>query len=101
MGTSFASIGQAKIQKIENQEVEVTKHTIMERFEPELMLSAEERLELKDERVAEIKRRREILDTLDISERKREKLIRDLLKNPNSPRLSRTLAEIEFEDKNE
>ncbi|CAZ98514.1 hypothetical protein Q4603_09685 [Zobellia galactanivorans] len=77
---------------------EVTKYTVMERFEPELILSAKEREQLKEERIAEVKRRREILDTLSISERKRERLLQDLIKDPFSNRLSRTMAEIEFED---
>ncbi len=101
MGISCAAIAQAETRNSEKPEAEVTKYTVMERFEPQLVLSAEERLQLKDEYVVEIKRRREILDTLDISERRREKLIRDLLKHPYSPRLSRTLAKIEFEDENE
>jgi len=101
LGTSCGVIAQEEIQKAEKMKAEVTKYTVMERFEPELMLSAEERLKLKDEHVDDIKRRREILDTLDISERRREKLMRDILKAPYSSRLSRTLAEIEFEDENE
>ncbi|SHK05138.1 hypothetical protein [Pseudozobellia thermophila] len=77
---------------------EVTKYTIMERFEPELVLTPEERVQLKEERVAEISKTKEIVDTLDISERKREKLLNDILKKPYSPRLSRTMAKLEFED---
>lgn len=77
---------------------EVTKYTIMERFEPELVLTPEERVQLKEERVAEIVKTREIVDTLDIRERKREKLLNDLLEKPYSTRLSKTMAKLEFED---
>ena len=55
MGTSCMAIAQAETQKIVKREAEVTKYTVMERFEPQLMLSVEERLKLKDERVVEIK----------------------------------------------
>ena len=98
LGTSYAVSAQEANTESEKKSPEVTKYTVMERFEPRLMPSAEERLKFKEVRVAEINRRREILDTLDISERKREKLLSDLLKDPFSTRLSRTLAEIEFEE---
>ena len=99
--SSYGVLAQTEQNETEKKQREVTKYTVMERFEPQLMLTAEERIKLKEERVAVIKKRREILDTLDISERRREKLMNDLLKEPFSPRLSRTLAEIEFEDDNE
>ena len=83
-----------------NTEKSVVKYTIMERFEPELILTATEREKMKAERFAEIKSKMEILDTLDISERKRDRLIEDLMENPFSPRLARTLAEIEFQEDN-
>lgn len=54
----------------------------MEQYEPELVLSVDIRVRLKKERMATIKRRRGILDTLVISERRRERLLKALLKNP-------------------
>jgi len=101
LGTSFCAIAQNEVKKSEKEAFEVTRYTVMERFEPQLMPSTEQRLKMKEKHVAEIRRRREILDTINISERKRNKLMRDILKNPFSPRLSRTLAEIELEDKND
>lgn len=74
----------------------VEKHTLMEQFEPELVLSVAERVRLKKERKAVIKRRRGILDTLDISEKRRQRLLKALLKNPFSNKLNRAVAEIEF-----
>ena len=76
----------------------VARYTIMERFEPELILTAAEREQMKAERFAEIKSKMEILDTLDISERKRDRLMEDLMEDPLSPRLTKTLAEIEFQE---
>ncbi|CAM3380572.1 hypothetical protein [Zobellia roscoffensis] len=85
-------------QEIKEKKSEITKYTVMERFEPKVMLTIEERTQLREERLAETKRRKEILDTLDISERKRQRLLQDLITEPFSNRLSRTMAEIEFED---
>ncbi len=77
---------------------EVTKYTVMERFEPEMILSPQERIQLKENRVAEIEQTRTIVDTLDISERKRERLLQDIIDQPYSSRLSKTMAKLEFED---
>ena len=76
--------------------VKVKKYTIMEQYEPELVLSVNERVRLKKKRIATIKRRRAILDTLDISERRRERLLKALLKDPFSDKLNKAVAEIEF-----
>ena len=46
--------------------------------------------------MATIKRRRGILDTLNISERRRERLLKALLKNPFSDKLNKAVADIEF-----
>ena len=79
-----------------NQNVKVKKYTVMEQYEPELVLSVNERVRLKEKRIATIKRRRGILDTLDISERRRERLLKALLKNPFSDKLNKAVADIEF-----
>ncbi|WP_289062658.1 hypothetical protein [uncultured Zobellia sp.] len=85
-------------QEIKEKKSEITKYTVMERFEPKAILTVEERTKLREERIAKTERRREILDTLDISERKRQRLLEDLITEPFSNRLNRTMAEIEFED---
>ncbi|MGI9552772.1 MAG: hypothetical protein ACR2MT_16325 [Aurantibacter sp.] len=65
---------------------------LMYKFEPDFLTTVEQRK-------AEIKRTRAILDTLDISERKRKRLLRDLYKNGISDRLSKALlVETKFED---
>ncbi|MCP4976541.1 MAG: hypothetical protein GY931_10305 [Maribacter sp.] len=82
------------------QNIDVQKYTVMEQYEPELVLSVDERIRLKKKRVATIKRRMGILDTLDISDRRRQKLLKALLKNPFSDKLNKAVADIEFlEDK--
>lgn len=80
----------------DSHNVKVKKYTVMEQYEPELVLSIDERVRLKEERIATIKRRRGILDTLDISERRRERLLKALVKNPFSDKLNKAVADIEF-----
>ena len=80
------------------KKLKVEKWTVLEEYEPDMILSAEDRMALKKKRFVEVKRRKGILDTMDISERKRKKLMRDLYKNPFSDRLMKTLADTQFED---
>ncbi len=65
---------------------------IIYKFEPNYVSSTERRRE-------EMAQTRRILDTLDISENKRRKLLRDLYKNGLTKRLSKALiADNKFED---
>lgn len=89
-------IAQDPALKKKNQNIKVKKYTVMEQYEPELVLSVNERVRLKKKRIATIKRRRGILDTLDISERRRERLLKELLNNPFSDKLNKAVADIEF-----
>lgn len=90
---------QKKVLEEKNQNLKVQKYTVMEQYEPDLVLSVDERVRLKKERMATIMRRRGILDSLDIPERRRERLLRALLRNPFSDKLNKAMADIEyFED---
>ena len=65
---------------------------IMFKFEPDLLVSIEERR-------AEMERTRAILDTMDISDRKRKRILRDLYRKKPSKLLSRVLVtDTNFED---
>ncbi|EAR01413.1 hypothetical protein [Maribacter sp. HTCC2170] len=76
--------------------IKVQKYTVMEQYEPELILSVNERVRLKKERIATIKRRRGILDTLNIPDRRKQRLLKELLDNPFSDKLNKAVADIEF-----
>ncbi len=77
---------------VTNTETEEEDGPALLKFEPNFMASVAERRE-------HIRRTRAILDTLDIPERRRRKLLRDLHKNGLTKRLSKALvAEIKFED---
>lgn len=89
-------IAQDPVPGKKSHDVKVKKYTVMEQYEPELVLSVDIRVRLKKERMATIKRRRGILDTLVISERRRERLLKALLKNPFSDKLNKAVANIEF-----
>ena len=89
---------QSKESDTMEKKLKVEKWTILEEYEPDMILSAEDRISLKKNRIVEAKRIKGILDTMDISDRKRKKLLKDLFKNPFSDRLMRTLADTEFED---
>lgn len=70
----------------------------MERYEPDFVLSPEERLQLKRERLATIKMRRAVIDTLDISDRKRRRLLKELYRSPLSDHWDRLVADLSFEE---
>jgi len=98
--TEPSTVKKTKTLKIDKSKVKVQRHTVMSRFEPEIAKSEEDRLAKRNNRIAETERKLSILDTLDISERKRKALLRDLKYTPYSNRLNKAtgLAGNEFED---
>jgi hypothetical protein len=76
---------------------EILEHTFMERFEPAYVVSAQERAEMKRKRIANTEFTLSILDTIQISNRKRKLLLHDLKYNPFSDRLSKFIVEIKFD----
>lgn len=93
--TAFAQ--QAQLQA-EKPDLKVSKRTLMEQYEPDLVISVDERLRLKRARMARVKERKEIIDTLDISERKKRRLLKELYRTPFSDEWEKVLADTEFED---
>lgn len=87
----FLSFAQTANQPEPKKELTVQRLTVMEQYEPELVLSSEERLRLKKERLALMKNQRNTIDTLQISDRKRRKLLVLIYKNPHSDLLAKTV----------
>lgn len=88
--------------KIKKSNVKVQRYTVMSRFETSIAKTEEERMQMKHERIALTELRLSILDTLDISDRKKRKLLRDLKYSPFSDRLEKaTLVDTEFQDETE
>jgi hypothetical protein len=67
-------------------------HTVMERYEPGLVLPAEERLRLKIQRREAVENRAAVIDTLNIPERKRRKLLRELYRTPFTDEYNQVLG---------
>lgn len=70
----------------------------MEKFEPEMVISIEGRTQMKEERLAEIERGKHIIDTLDVSQRKKRKLLGDLYWSPYSDRLEKNITDTKIVD---
>ena len=88
--------------EVDKRDVKVQKHTMMEQFEPDLVVSANQRMAMKNQRAADINHKRAILDTLHISDRKKRRLLRDLKNSPFSERLDKAfIVNTEFQDATE
>lgn len=85
--------------KVDKSHMKVQKHTVMEQFEPNMVDSADERMQKKEQRVADTELKISILDTLNISDYRKRKLLLDLKYAPYSNRLHKaTLVETEFDE---
>lgn len=95
-GCAFAFLllgtGMATAQVSDKKRVKVQKRTLMNQFEPDYVLSVQERIALKQSRIAHQYRTKEILDILDISDAKRKRLIKELKRNPFSERIQETIT---------
>lgn len=85
----------------DKKEVQVQRHTVMEQFAAEIMPTAEERQQKKIAHLAEIEKLKRALDTMDISRRKKRRILADLVNKPYSDRVNQAMAEISFEDGDE
>ena len=76
----------------ETSKPKIRIHTVMERYEPGFVLPAEERLRLKVQRREAVENRTAVIDTLDIPERKRRKLLRELYRTPFTDKYDQVLS---------
>ncbi|WP_297702422.1 hypothetical protein [uncultured Eudoraea sp.] len=90
--------GQKENKNMDKNELTVEKRTVLERFDSDLVISPEERMKLKIERIATIQKRQEIIDTLNISERQRRRLLKELYRSPFSDEWNKVIVELEFEE---
>lgn len=72
--------------------------SVLERFDDELVPDRSERRQMKQQRLATLRQRRAIIDTLPITERQRKKLLRELYNSPHESLWDKTLTHLEFED---
>ena len=99
-GVSYAQEQTASnsVQVKPQNEIRVKQKTIMEKFEPEMVISVEGRTQMKEDRLAELERGKQIIDTMDISERKKRKLLGDLYWSPYSDRLEKNMLDTKIVD---
>lgn len=97
---TWTTIGycQAETKNIYKTELTVKKRTVLERFDSDLVISPEERIKMKTERVAAIQERLQIMDTLDISDKQRRRLLKELYRSPFSDEWNKVIADLEFEE---
>ncbi|MDF4202880.1 hypothetical protein PXD56_07935 [Maribacter sp. SA7] len=70
----------------------VKQRMLLNQFEADYVLTASERVALKQSRLAHQYRMKEILDSIDISDARRKRLIQELKKNPFSERVQSVIA---------
>lgn len=84
-----------------NEDLRVKKHTVLAEYEPDLVVSADERLQKKSDRIQLIREKRAIIDTLSITDRKRKRLLKELYRSPFTNHWDKMIAEIESEEEEE
>lgn len=97
-GIFFKITAQDSVALPSQKELKIRERTIMAQFESNMVLSAEERLQKKLDRRELILKRQAIIDTLDISERRRKRLLQELYNSPFSSRWNRLVARMDFEE---
>ncbi|MEX0290638.1 MAG: hypothetical protein AB3N14_16150 [Flavobacteriaceae bacterium] len=98
---SMTSVVAQETKEANKKEIKVKKKTVMEQYEPEMILTVDDRIKLKKDRLALIKKRRSIIDTLDISDRRKRRLLKELYRTPHSYKWEKLIADIEFEEEEE
>ncbi|WP_405414484.1 hypothetical protein [Maribacter sp. Asnod1-A12] len=68
------------------------KRLLLNQFESDMVLTASERVALKQSRLAHQHKTKSILDTLDISEARRNRLLQELKRNPFSEKIKEVIA---------
>ena len=97
---TMTTIGYCQVENKNNykNELVVKKRTVLEQFDSDLVISPEERIKLKIDRFAAIQERLQIMDTLDISDRQRRRLLKELYYSPFSDEWNKVIADLEFEE---
>ena len=98
---SITASAQNESKSPDNKSIKVKKYTVLAQYEPELVIPAEERLQLKTDRIATIKEKRQIIDTLDISDRKRRQLLKELYRSPFTYKWDKVIADIQPDEEEE
>ncbi|WP_282049942.1 hypothetical protein [Maribacter aquivivus] len=82
----------AQAQDSLRSDARVKQRMLLNQFESDYVLTASERVALKQSRIAYQLRMKEILDTINISDSRRKRLIQELKRNPLSERVQTVIA---------
>ncbi|TDT45367.1 hypothetical protein CLV90_2454 [Maribacter spongiicola] len=86
------SIQTALAQDSLQSDARVKQRMLLNQFESDYVLTASERVALKQSRIAYQYRMKEILDSMDISDGRRKRLIQELQRNPFSEKVQSVIA---------
>ena len=89
----FLGMNTAVAQNSDTVSAKVNKRPLLNQFESDYVLTASERIALKQSRIAYQYRVKEILDSVEISDRKRKRLLSELKRNPFSEKIKEAVAE--------
>jgi len=89
----FLGMNTAVAQNSDTVSAKVNKRPLLNQFESDYVLTASERIALKQSRIAYQYRVKEILDSIEISDRKRKRLLLELKRNPFSEKIKEAVAE--------
>ncbi len=89
----FLGMNTAVAQNSDTVSAKVNKRPLLNQFESDYVLTASERIALKQSRIAYQYRVKEILDSVEISDRKRKRLLLELKRNPFSEKIKEAVAE--------
>ena len=94
------SVSTVQAQDSPRSDVRVKQRMLLNQFESDYVLTANERVALKQARLAYQYRMKELLDSIDISEGKRRRLLQELKRNPLSEKVQAVIANHISPDKN-
>lgn len=80
------------------QELKIRERTFLAQFESNLVETADKRFQRKLDRRDLILKRHAIIDSLDISEYRKKRLLKELYHSPHSFRWERLVAKLEIEE---
>ena len=90
LGSIFSLTAQTSEDKLLKEQ----RRTLLYKFEPDYVQPASERIALKEKRIAALRKMQEIINDLNISDKKRYKLMRELKQNPFSKRIKKAILAV-------
>ena len=80
------------------EEIRVRRFTLMQQYAPDLVVPAEERERMKEERITTVRYREAVIDTLDIPDWRKRRLRRELYRTPFTDEWDKVFTSMEPEN---